>query len=114
MNKKLLMLSSVVGVILATSGCAGAKDFFKALESKAYDSAAEGVSKYCRRINQASNSSPQARALVDRERVEARREIRQRGKNGPLGIGDGHEGPFVIVWCEGDPVPAGILDYLEK
>ena len=104
---------AIITAILIAGCTSTAKDFLKALESRAYDTAAKGVTEYCQRISLSSRTSSQARALVDRERVEARREIRQRGRHGP-NADDGNQGPVVVIWCEGDELPEGWEKYLDK
>ena len=54
--------------------------------------------------------------LVTEERIEARREIRQRGENGPAPVDlpfldeqtSRGEGPVIRIWCEGETVPIEI------
>ncbi len=105
-----IAIVTITAILIA--GCTGAgKDFLKALESKAYDTAAKGVSEYCDRIQ---NLEYNVRELTDEERVQARREIRQRGSSGPSGP-DGNPGPVVVIWCDGDePVPTEVWKYFEK
>lgn len=108
MSKYLIIIS-----ILILSGCNENKikethDFFKAIEGKAYNAAAKSVSEYCKKAGELS-------IILDQERLEARREIRQRGNHGPLGpdfdVNGLDEktmhgpGPVVRVWCEGETVP---------
>ena len=102
----------IISLIPLFVGCTGAgKDFLKALEGKAYDVAAKSVSEYCDRLQ---NMEYNVRKLADEERVQGRREIRQRGGSGPNGP-DGNPGPVVVIWCAKDePVPADVWPYLEK
>ncbi len=101
----------IVTAILLT-GCSGkTHDFLKAIEGKAYDQAAKMASKYCERTDN---------RILRQERLEARREIRQRGFAGPEGplvkppklddktaYGDG---PVVRIWCEDEDVPSQVWD----
>ncbi len=105
----------VVGML---GGCAyfeKAEGFLKQVENKSYDSAALGVSEYCERANS---------DIVLNERIQARRELRQRGTEGPAGPAnpvDGldkqtaqGEGPVVRIWCQGETVPAEVWNDLIK
>lgn len=110
-----LTLTTVLA--LALSGCGTTHEFFKDIEGKAYDNAAAAASKYC-------ENADQRPLIIKRTRVEARREIRQRGENGPLAptnpiagldeqtaLGDG---PVVIVYCVGDTVPDAVWEDLVR
>ena len=109
---KMLLVVALMAVGL--SGC-GARDFLKQIESGAYDAAARGVSEYCERAD---------RGVVAGERVEARREIRQRGKDGPAGPNyvvrgldakTAHgSGPVVRIWCVGEEVPEAVWQDLVR
>ena len=99
----------LLAVILA--GCATpTKDVLKSIESGAYDAAAESVSQYCKRLSRID--------ILDQERLEARREIRQRGSDGPVGPGPGvlddktayGRGPVIRIWCDGESVPASVWE----
>lgn len=102
---------------LVLTGCGTTHEFFKDIEGKAYDNAAAAVSKYC-------EDADQRPLIIQRTRIEARREIRQRGTNGPFApetnitgldeqtaLGDG---PVVIVYCVGDTVPAAVWEDLVR
>lgn len=94
-------------LLLALTGCAGigaAGNFFKDLEQGAFDKAARAVSEYC-------EGAQTGGLFAQRTRIEARREIRQRGTNGPPtptgieGLDDQTaegDGPVVIVWCKNE------------
>ena len=97
-------------------GCSGAtRDFLKAIETGAYDTAAEAVGKYCKRA-----TGP----IITAERIEARREIRQRGgygPNGPRTQVDGLDdktaygsGPVVVIYCSGEIVPYEVWNSLVR
>lgn len=96
---------SIVFLLLFTVGCSA--DFLKSVESGAYDKAAAAVSTYCQNMDS---------ALLEQQRVEARREIRQRGTEGPApvffeGLDDktaGGKGPVVRIYCHGDTVPTAV------
>ena len=106
--------------ILATAvlaGCGTSHGFLKQIESQAYDGAAVTVSEYCKRVNQTDEFTEETFGgkLANEERIQARREIRQRGENGPK-AGKGIDkaldantaqagGPVVRIWCEGEEVP---------
>ena len=85
------------------AGCAPVVQVTKAVESKSYDVLARSFSEYCERAD-----------ILPRTRIEARREIRQRGASGPHGPVIPEEldpktaygqGPVVRIWCEGEAVP---------
>ncbi len=109
----LLRASLMVAFAVALGGC-GAKGFLKQLEGKAYDGAARAVSEYCEAL--AGN------ALADQERLEARREIRQRGTGGPADLSHPilddqtakGDGPVVRIYCEGENVPASVTEDLVR
>ena len=104
------LLTLLVAVVLST-GCRG--DFLKQVESGAYDQAAKTVSVYCEHMDS---------SLAQQERLEARREIRQRGLNGPAavsveGLDDqtaGGHGPVVRIYCHGETVPVRVWEDLKK
>ena len=105
----------VIPLLLGISGCASS-DFFEDLEEGAYDTAAEKLSQYCKNVTAAD--SP----IITEERIEARREIRQRGDNGPdpvdLDFLDEQtsrgKGPAIRIWCAGETVPTEIWrDYVK-
>jgi hypothetical protein len=99
------------------AGCAG--DFLDDIEDQAFDEAAEKLSAYCARV--AIDN-----LFVQRTRIEVRREIRQRGTDGPPPpdpIPEGLDertakgaGPVLMIWCEGEtngqsepfPVPTAV------
>ena len=106
------MRSSLPLLCLLTllSGCAS--DFLKNIEGKAYDAAAKQLSEYCK----ITTDDPVKQLLRTEERIEMRREIRQRGWNGPEdapeftvpSIGENTaygDGPAIIIWCDTDEVP---------
>lgn len=105
MNKTIFLTA-----ILLTAGCSSTtKGFLKSIEGKAYDTAANSASKYCDNM-----TGP----IATQERLEARREIRQRGTNGPLPTdanipGLDHQtaygsGPVIRIWCKGEEVPSAV------
>ena len=111
---------TAIAVVIVTllGGCAAfekAEGFLKQIESKAYDAAALGVSEYCER----SDSD-----IVLNERNQARRELRQRGTEGPAapeaavpGLDEQTaqgSGPVVRIWCQGEVVPAEVWNDLIK
>ena len=90
-------------VLWLLPGCAS--DFLEDIENEAYDRAAAKLSAYCAR-----NAD---RGLVrQRTRIEVRREIRQRGTDGPPPpdpIPEGLDertangaGPVLMIWCRGE------------
>lgn len=92
-------------------------DLVKDVEGKAYDSLANAFSKYCEPQGGGGIISP----IVEQEALEARREIRQRGSNGPEaftveGVDDQTalgDGPVVRVYCTDDDVPEAVqLDFI--
>lgn len=100
--------------LFALGGCNGG-GFLKDIESRAYDSAALAASEYCER-----GTNP----ILANERLEARREVRQRGTHGPLppaeGVSglDAHtaagDGPVVRIWCQDERVPQEVWKDLVK
>ena len=90
-------------VLWLLAGCAS--DFLKDLEDQAFDEAAEKLSAYCDRVGGKS-------LFVQRTRIEVRREIRQRGTDGPpppdpipSGLDErtaNGEGPVLMIWCRGE------------
>jgi hypothetical protein len=85
------------------AGCAS--DFLDDIEDKAFDSAAAKLSAYCAR-------SAASDLFWQRTRIEVRREIRQRGTDGPpppdpipAGLDEqtaNGAGPVLMIWCEGE------------
>ena len=75
------------------------------IENQAFDAAAEKLSAFCARNADGS-------LFRQRTRIEVRREIRQRGTDGPSGpdpIPEGLDdrtangaGPVLMIWCEGE------------
>lgn len=108
------MKRTALVVLTATisTGCNG--DFLKHMEGKAYDRAAKAVSEYCERVTFSD--------VLMQERMEARREIRQRGTQGPApitleGLDDqtaGGKGPIVRIYCHGEMVPTMVWKDLIK
>ena len=119
-------------LVLVVSGCASNRDeFFKALEHDQYHQLALGFTQYCARVYEGGT-------LIERERIELVREIRQShlGAFGPeapssflasLTIpkdknkGQGAEaktrmgtGPIVMVYCRGDKVPDEVWQSLDR
>ena len=94
-------------------------EFFKLMEGKAYDAIADGFSEYAGVMD---STHPNARRIFDRERLELRREIRQRGKNGPKGPINKPErldnktafgqGPLVFVFVSDEEVPEALWPLL--
>lgn len=95
-----------LSLAIVLAGCETTEGFLKQIESGAYNAAARSVSEYCKRTSY---------DIVAVERVQARREIRQRGFSGPKGAVPGVKdldkktqhgpGPVVRIWCEGEEVP---------
>jgi hypothetical protein len=79
---------------LLHAGCAG--DFLEDIEDQAYDKAAAKLSAYCAR-----NAT---RDLAwQRSRIEVRREIHQRGTDGPPPPDPvPGSGPVLMIWCQGE------------
>lgn len=85
------------------AGCAG--DILDDIEDEAYDKVAKKLSDYCE-LSQSRDR------FWQRTRIEVRREIRQRGRNGPEGpnpIPTGLDektangtGPVLMIWCQGE------------
>ena len=107
--KKTIFAITVASLL---GGCAyldKAGDFLKQIETGAYDAAAKGISEYCERAD-----SP----LAIQERIEARRELRQRGTDGPVGPFNWIEGldektmtadgPVIRIYCRGEDVPDAV------
>jgi hypothetical protein len=91
------------------AGCAS--DLLDDIEDQAFDRAAEKLSDYCaRNANQG--------LFRQRSRIEVRREIRQRGTNGPpppdpvpAGLDEQTaegEGPVLMIWCPGETNGQGV------
>jgi hypothetical protein len=90
-------------------GCAS--DLLDDIEDEAYDKAAKKVSAYCAR-------NAEKDLFWQRTRIEVRREIRQRGTDGPpppVPIPEGldeqtanGEGPVLIIWCRGETNGQGV------
>ena len=104
-----LMIAACTATLLA--GCGTTHELIKDIEDKAYNSLAKAFSQYCDKV-------PNEGAVGDiakLERIELRREIRQRGHSGPKGPGyvvaglddqtANGPGPVIYVACTGDPVP---------
>ena len=108
--KTLLTLS----VIILIAGCGTTHDLVKDFEGKAYDSLAGAFTKYC----EAKTRDGITGMVARQEALEARREIRQRGKGGPHGPTDKVQylddktaygnGPVVRIWCGGERVPVDL------
>lgn len=106
-------ISTIAATILIT-GCASTHDFVKDVEGKAYDRLADAVSKYCK----GKIEGGVLQDIVLQEALELRREIRQRGSNGPQGPAEPvlylddktayAQGPMIRIWCEGESVPRDI------
>ena len=101
------MKTKIIIASLLLVGCTPkTHDFLKAIEGRAYDEASRMVSEYCDKTDN---------FLLKRERLEARREIRQRGYSGPAGpqvkpndLDDKTafgNGPVVRIWCDREEVP---------
>ena len=97
-------------MVLSVTACAS---FWKDVEGKAYDKVAEQVSDYC---SSRTSSDPLKQLLYLEERIETRREIRQRGTQGPgpapewtvpeIGENTAYgDGPVFLVYCQYDEVP---------
>ena len=97
-------IASLLTAVAVSTGCNGG-DILKQMEGKAYDKAAKAVSQ-----------------VLERERLEARREIRQRGTEGPApvvfkGLDEqtaGGKGPIIRIYCHGEPVPTEVWADLLK
>ena len=99
------------------AGCAS--DILDDIEDQAFDKVAEKLSAHCDRIGGKS-------LFVQRTRIEVRREIRQRGTDGPpppdpipAGLDKqtaNGAGPVLMIWCRGEtngqdvpfPVPTAV------
>ena len=93
-----------------------AKEFTKTVEGHGYDKAAVAGSSYCKGAK--FDFFGFSDKLITQERLELRREIRQRGENGPdLPQVDGLDektqkgnGPVIRVYCEGETVPKEVAE----
>jgi hypothetical protein len=104
----MIRLASPVALWLL-AGCAS--DFLEDIEDQAFDRAAEKLSDYCAR-NADQGLSRQ------RNRIEVRREIRQRGTDGPPPpdpVPEGLDeqtaqgaGPVLMIWCRGETNGQGV------
>ena len=105
MNRLILLLP-----LIAIGGCSS---FWKDIEGKAYDAVAEQVSDYCSAV---TSTKPLKQMLKLEERIETRREIRQRGTQGPgpapeqtvehIGENTAYgDGPVFLIYCQYDEVP---------
>lgn len=105
------MQVKILVLMLFATGCSA--DFLKSIETGAYDKAADAVSLYCEQTDT---------DLLSQQRIEARREIRQRGTEGPApvffeGLDDktaGGKGPVVRIYCHGETVPTAVWGDLIK
>jgi hypothetical protein len=98
----MIRLAPIIALWLL-AGCAS--DFLDDIEDQAFDEAAEKVSAYCAR-------NANRNLFWQRTRIEVRREIRQRGADGPPPpdpVPDGLDvktangaGPVVMIWCQGE------------
>lgn len=94
--------TSICAAALLLASCSG--DFLDDIEDEAYDAAATKLSDYCA-LNRGD-------LFWQRTRIEVRREIRQRGDNGPPGpveVPEGLDqktafgpGPVLMIWCGGE------------
>ena len=104
----MIRLASLVPLLLL-AGCAS--DVLDDIEDQAYDKAAQKLSAYCAR-NAAQGLFRQ------RTRIEVRREIRQRGTDGPpppdpvpAGLDEQTAqgaGPVLMIWCQGETNGQGV------
>jgi hypothetical protein len=104
----MIRLGSLVTLWLL-AGCAS--DFLEDIEDQAFDRAADKLSAYCDR-NADQGLSRQ------RTRIEVRREIRQRGTDGPPppdpvpeGLDEQTaqgDGPVLMIWCRGETNGQGV------
>lgn len=124
----------LLGLTLTGCNVEEVKGFLKQIESGAYDAAAKGASEFCDKMDN---------DLGRVERIQVRREIRQRGYGGPL-VQEGSiespvgfslpeavttpapgvyeldvrtlygSGPVVRIWCEGEEVPVAVWRDLAK
>jgi hypothetical protein len=88
-----------------------ASDFLEDIEDQAFDRAAAKLSAYCARTADQG-------LLRQRTRIEVRREIRQRGTDGPPPpdpVPDGLDeqtaqgaGPGLMIWCRGETNGQGV------
>lgn len=103
----------IVPLAALVTGCAS---FWKDIEGKAYDAVAEQVSDYC---SSRTSTDPLKQLLYLEERIETRREIRQRGTQGPgpapewtvEEIGEHTtygDGPVFLIYCQYDDVPESV------
>jgi len=107
-------LSLILVLSFVLMGCGTTNDFLKNVEGKAYDRTAHTITKYC----ELKNKDGLAGTIARQEALELRREIRQRGEQGPQGPTEKPEylddktaygpGPVVRIWCEGEPVPENV------
>jgi hypothetical protein len=91
------------------AGCAG--DILDDIEDRSFDAAADKLSAYCAR-----NASQGL--FRQRSRIEVRREIRQRGTDGPPppdpvpeGLDEQTaqgDGPVLMIWCRGETNGQGV------
>ena len=113
--------STFLATAFLLSGCSTTHQLVKDVEGRAYDSLARAFSEYCER----RSNFGVLRAVVDRERLEARREIRQRGTGGPVGPDSSLEGldektahgsgPIIRIYCAGESVPADVwADFIRE
>ena len=110
----------VIPAALALSGCFATfdqvGDAVKAAEGRAYDAVAEAAEQYC----EAKTADGIVGSIAEQEALELRREIRQRGGNGPAGpnvppagLDDKTaygSGPVARIYCEGEEVPAEVWE----
>ena len=92
------------------AGCAS--DILDDIEDLAFDAVADKLSTYCAR-------KADEGLFSQRSRIEVRREVRQRGTDGPPPpdpIPEGLDeqtangaGPVIMIWCEGETNGQGVL-----
>ena len=107
-------------LVLLLTGCGSTHDLIKDVEGKAYDSLAGAFSQYCDKVPDDGTLA----GVVKLERIELRREIRQRGHSGPKGPGfivagldektARGPGPVIYVACKGDPVPEDLWHWMVR
>lgn len=115
MIRKSIIALVAVGVLSGCNMAGNVKkvhDFTKDVESKAYDSLAAAFTEYCAKQ---SGDIQFLDSIVEQEALELRREIRQRGGEGPAGPQSDvpqldvktafGKGPVVRVYCSDDEVP---------
>ena len=112
-----LLWAQLAITMAALQGCSALHDMSKGVEGRVYDEVAEATTSYCKWAA--------GKAFFDQERLEARREIRQRGSDGPqppaapipgldAQTAQG-QGPVVRVYCSSDPVPDAVwLDLVKE